>query len=113
VLWHAPGTSLTNSGQSCRRNSDSESHKLCAKRGAKPLNLINSGRRRSLSNSHSSGRTRVREMSSASPIGVNFRLLLNERGHPLAAVRGFRATPVRSMNAKNDAKDAELTPVRR
>lgn len=61
---------------------------------------------RSLTNSDSSGRTRIREISSGSPIGVNFGVLRDERGHPLAAVRGLSANPVRSMNANSRRSDA-------
>ncbi|WP_210215092.1 hypothetical protein, partial [Mesorhizobium sp. M4B.F.Ca.ET.089.01.1.1] len=52
----------------------------------------------------------MREIFSGSPIGVNFGVLLDERGHPLAAVRGLAANPVRSMNANSRRSGAKTRP---
>ncbi|MCP3468491.1 hypothetical protein [Bradyrhizobium sp. CCGUVB23] len=85
-----PGASLTNPGQSCLTNSDSESHKPCAKRAARPLNRINSGRP-----------TRTpdwREFPHSAPT----REAILE-----AAVRGLSAKAVRLMNANFRRFDAK------
>ena len=59
---------------------------------------------RSLTNSDSSGRTRMHEISSGSPIDVDFGILLDERRYR-CAVRGLSANRVRSMNANSRRSD--------
>ncbi|WP_210212535.1 hypothetical protein, partial [Mesorhizobium sp. M2A.F.Ca.ET.042.01.1.1] len=52
----------------------------------------------------------MREISSGSPIVVNFGVLLDGRGHPLAAVRELAADPVRSMNANSRRSGVKTRP---